>query len=194
MADQLIQRRRAELVCRLRFFERGEQSFVVERGEQYVLVARACAELGSKLWQPRRDMLGRPRRHHVLWPDVRPFHERARRLRREPAVVAHGVLAHFIGDRFVALALHHVEHGLGDNVLRKRAHQNGIAEIAAHLSGLREDGRQTLFHLHGLQLRAQIGDHAAGYLVLVQSGIVLRHLAARLALAFGRQGNKEVIM
>src|SRR5207237_8905766 len=107
-----VPRRRAELRCRLRCFERGEQAFVVERGEQYVLVARACAELGSKLWQPRRDMLGRPRRHHVLWPDVRPFHERARRLRREPAVVAHGVLSYFVGGRFVALAMYYFAHGL----------------------------------------------------------------------------------
>src|SRR5205085_387088 len=82
VADQLIQGRRAELVHGLRFFERGEQSFVVERGEQYVLVARPCAELGSKLWQPRRDMRGWPGRYPVLWPDVRPLHDRTSSLRR----------------------------------------------------------------------------------------------------------------
>src|SRR6185503_19581369 len=131
-ADQFVERRGSIFVLRSALLQRLEQRLVVERGEQQVLVRDRCAEFLAQPRNPGLDVLARPLSHEIAGLDAGALEEFVRRLRGEPPVVAHRVLADLVRDRLVALALHHVQRRLRDDVLRERAHGDRVAEVAAY--------------------------------------------------------------
>src|SRR5437660_1349052 len=73
---------------------------LAQEDESVVALAAPPFPARVRCWRPFGHVLGRT--------DVGALEELIRRLGREPAVVAPGVLADLVRDRRVALALHHV--------------------------------------------------------------------------------------
>src|SRR6266542_2460265 len=178
-ADELGERRRAEVTLGRRIAQRLDQLSIVERGEQNVFVARRRSELGAKARDPRLEVRCGRLGNVIGLANVRALEELVRRLRREPAVVTPRILANLVRNRLVALPLHDVQCRLRDDVLREWTDDDRVAEVLPHARHFLEDLRQPMLELHRLQLIAQIRDHAAGDLVLVERGIVGGDLGER---------------
>ena len=101
---------------------------------------------------------------------------------RDLPVVAEYVLAHLVRDRSVALLAHHVQHRLGDDELRERAHDDGIAQIRTHAAGFVEDLLEAVIDAERRELGFQVRDHSARHLVVIVKGIVRGDFTNRLAL------------
>ena len=105
--------------------------------------------------------------------------------RRFLAPMSERVLNRLIGHFLVALAGDDVDRRLAADELRQRRHHDRIAEVGAHPPRFFQSFLQAIFHAHGAQLMAQIGNHAAGHLMQILRVIVFALRADRVAFALG---------
>ncbi len=104
------------------------------------------------------------------------------------APVAERVLNDLIGDFFVALADDDVDRRLAADELRQRRDHDRVAELGAHLHGFFQRLIDLVFQADLAQLEAQIGNHAAGHLVLILRVVVFHRRADGKAFALGDVG------
>ena len=107
-------------------------------------------------------------------------------LRRRSAVQAAEIILHFIGNHFIALARKHVHHRLRTHDLARRRDQGRPPEVLPDAGNF---GERLLELRKGVllrELRAEIGNHAAGDLVNEDLRIDAE-LKARVQIAPGKQ-------
>ena len=111
------------------------------------------------------------------------FHRLVHVIAAFPAPQSQGVLDHLVRHLFVSLIQHHVDRRLAADELSERRHHDRVTKLGAHLGGLFKNFLQLILLPHELQLVAQIGNHATGYLMAVPSLIVFARHANRQSFA-----------
>ena len=172
---------------------RGEQRFenrrLVEGGEQQVVVGRERAALLPQPGEPGlHELVGAPGDGLLHAEAVGGLLDDLGQDRSDgPAVEPHRVARDLVGDGPVAFPLRHVDHRLGDDVLREGADDDRIAEVLADPHRLRQHLLEPVAHADVGKLGVQVGDHAARDLVLVELGVMALVDAQRLVVTLGQR-------
>ena len=106
---------------------------------------------------------------------------------RRAAIMAKHQLIHLVQCHLVA-AVQDVECRLRADHLRERRDHQSPSQVGAHGGDLLEYLLQPALKAQLSQLRTEVGDHAAGHLMLVERGVVLRGCPDWLVVAFGHRG------
>ena len=101
------------------------------------------------------------------------------------AEMAERIADDLVGHLLVALADDHVDRRLAADELRERRHHDRIAELDAHAAGLLQRLGELRLLADLAELVAEVGDHAARHLVLIDGLVVFGRHAERKALALG---------